>query len=93
MNDDNTPIVVLHIDESGESHFLASGDVRLFIIDDTAPHDRVYEILDRVGRRTTLAMIGDDIGDQNDERHTAIKAVIAEAFDGTPRLRLVGDDA
>jgi len=93
MTDENTPIVVLHIDESGESSFLASGDVRFFVIDDTAPHDRVYEILDRVGRDEILAMIGDDIGNQNDERHAAIEAVIAEAFDGKPRLRLVTGDA
>ena len=44
--------------------------------------------------REVLAMIGDDIGNQNDERHAAIEAVIAEAFDGKPRLRLVeGDEA
>ncbi len=94
MTIDNTPIVVVHIDENGETRYLASGDVRFFIIDDTAPHDRVYEILDRVGRDEMLAMIGDDIGNQNDERHAAIEAVIAEAFDGKPRLRLVeGDEA
>lgn len=44
--DDET--VVVHYDERGEVRYLVNGEaVRLFIVDDRAPDDRVYEVLTR----------------------------------------------
>lgn len=44
-------------------------DVRLFVVDENAPDDRVYEIVDRHKREEIVKLIpnGSEIGNTNDE--------------------------
>lgn len=44
MDDAIKSVVIVHFDEDGELDYHVCGkDVRLFIVDGRAPHDRVYE--------------------------------------------------
>lgn len=85
-------VAVVHIKEDGDTDYLICGDdkFRLFIVDERAPNDRVYEITLRAAPETIREIIGDSpIGHRNDERHAAIEARIKEELDGTPRLKVV----
>ena len=85
-------VAVVHIKEDGDTDYLICGDdkFRLFIVDERAPNDRVYEMTLRVAPETIRKIIGDSpIGHRNDERHAAIEARIKEELDGTPRLKVV----
>lgn len=85
-------VAVVHIKEDGDTDYLICGDdkFRLFIVDERAPNDRVYEITLRDAPETIREIIGDSpIGHRNDERHAAIEARIKEELDGTPRLKVV----
>lgn len=64
-------IVVVHFDRDGDCDFLASGDLRLIIVDERAPHDRAYEIKGRDDQSAIWEIIGDEekIGSCDDERH------------------------
>jgi hypothetical protein len=86
-------IVCVHYDEHGEIEFHVFGDerVRLFIVDERAPNDRVYEYTSRTDP-AALRMLtpeGVDIGNRNDERHEAIAHRILSRQDGKPHLRSV----
>jgi hypothetical protein len=69
-------IVVVHFDRDGDCDFLASGDLRLIIVDERAPHDRAYEIKGRDDQSAIWEIIGDEekIGSCDDERHEAVAA-------------------
>lgn len=84
--------VVVCYDDDGELSFHVYGDesVRLFIVDERAPGDRVYEWIRREDPSALKAMIGDSpIGSSADERHEAIKGVVEAALDGKKHLKLV----
>lgn len=87
--------VVVHFDEYGEMNYHVYGDegVRLFIVDDRAPHDRVYEWTQRESPSALRDMIpeGVEIGHCNDARHAAIEHVVNAYVDGKPRLSIVED--
>ncbi len=85
-------IAVVHIKDDGSTDFLLCGDerFRLFVVDERAPNDRVYEMTQRDDPDTVRAVLGNDpIGHRGDIRHAAIEARINEIIDGTPRLRPV----
>ena len=84
-------IVVLHSDEDGEQSYHVFGDgVRLFVVDERVPNDRVYEVLSRDDPATLRDLIpeGSDIGSSQDERHPAIVHRINALRDGKPFLTL-----
>ena len=64
MNKDNVNIVVAHIEEGEDVpiHYIYGENVRVFVVDENAPDDRVYEIK----RRDTLAKISEIIPDGSD---------------------------
>lgn len=86
-------IVVVRFDEQGEMHYTVIGDerVRLFIVDDRCPNDRVYEWLERAPKSAFREIVGEDetIGSRDDARHEAIAAKIRAARDGRPHLEPV----
>lgn len=84
-------LVVIHYDEAGEPSFHVAGDaVRLFIVDERAPGDRVYEWLSRDDAGTVRDILRDDpIGSKNDDRHEAIKHKILKGLDGKRHLEPV----
>lgn len=84
-------IVVVRFDERGEQTFYVFGDdVRLIIVDDRCPHDRVYECLGRDDPAELKALLRDDpIGNINDDRHKAVENRVARALVGKPHLEVV----
>lgn len=93
------PIIAIHLDENGcFSAALIPDDVhaRLVIVDESAPHDRVYEMTIRCTGADVAKLIGDDvIGSSSDGRHAAIEACIIAGLLGKSHLALVehgGDD-
>jgi len=68
------PIVIVRYDDDGEIEFYAEGDVRLLIVDERAPDDRVYEVHNRHTREQVEGIIGDDrIGTRFDGSDAAKK--------------------
>jgi len=84
------PVVVVHIAEDGAFRYLVHGEARLLIVDERAPHDRVYEIVDRVSGQEISDVLRDNpIGSSNDDRHEAIAAKVLTFVNGRPHLRVV----
>lgn len=84
--------VVMHIDTDGSSSLLVCGaeGVRVFVIDERAPNDRVYEITGRDTAEEINKAIGDSpIGNACDDRHEAIKNSIKAELDGRPKFHVV----
>lgn len=82
--------VVVHFSEDGEQSYYVYGDasVRLFIVDDRCPNDRVYEWLPREEPTSLKDMLRDDqIGSSADARHEAVKNRILSAERGEPHLK------
>lgn len=84
-------LVIVHYDANGETSFFCAGDeIRLFIVDERAPRDRVYEWLSRDSADTIRGILRDDpIGSSADERHEAIKHKVLRALEGKPHLEPV----
>jgi hypothetical protein len=85
-------VVVIHFDENGEQSYYVFGDkIRLFTVDERVPNDRVYEWLSRSRPYMLRQLIPDDseIGNQNDERHEAIKHRVLAADEGRKHLSVV----
>ena len=86
-------MIVVRFDEAGDISYHVYGDerVRLFIVDERAPHDRVYEYTQRQPATAFRDLIPEDteIGHSGDDRHEAIKARIEAWQDGVSHLRPV----
>jgi hypothetical protein len=84
-------IVVLRFDENGEQTYHVIGDtIRFFIVDERAPHDRVYEWLDREHADAVKAILGEDrIGSNQDGRHAAVRNAILSDLEGRARLKVI----
>lgn len=84
-------LVIVHYDEDGQARFYCAGEeVRLFIVDERAPGDRVYEWLSRDSADTIRGILRDDpIGSSADERHEAIKHKVLKAIEGKRHLEPV----
>lgn len=91
MSEQISGIVVLRFDENGEQTYHVIGDkIRFFIVDDRAPHDRVYEWLDRESADAIQAILGEDrIGSKQDGRHPAIRNAILSDLEGRARLQVI----
>lgn len=90
----NTNTVIVHFDEHGELSYFAHGKhVRLFIVDERAPHDRVYEWLPRCDVVEIAEIIPKSavIGSSKDRRHKAAKLRIIAATEGRDHLVLVDE--
>jgi hypothetical protein len=88
--------VIVRFTETGELDYLVSPDarVRLFIVDERCPNDRVFEWTRRVEPAAIVEMLGNsEIGHSKDERHPAIAHVIEAYMDGRPRLSVVFYDS
>lgn len=87
------PVCVVHISENGDETYSVFGAARMLIIDERAPHDRIYEISSRMDARELAALIGEsEIGHAEDERHEAIAACINAAIDGRKHLSIVSSE-
>lgn len=84
-------VVIFRFAEDGEmTCHVAGEDVRVFMVDERCPGDRVYEWLSRSGADEIRAILRDDpIGSSADERHEAIKHRILRAIDGKRHLEVV----
>ena len=91
MSEKISGMVVLRFDENGGQTYHVIGDkIRFFIVDDRAPHDRVYEWLDRDDADAIKAVLGDErIGSKQDGRHAAIRNAILSDLEGRARLRVI----
>lgn len=89
-------VVVVHFDENGSIDYAVCGGdekVRLFIVDDRAPNDRVYEWTTRctAGKIRELIPQGTKRGHKGDTRHAAIKHRIEAMLRGENPLKLVDE--
>lgn len=79
-----SPTMVVRFDADGEIEYWRTGDVRLLIIDERAPSDRVYECSAGVVTHAHIAaMVGTDriwhLGDK-----PGANAMVRAALDGKP---------
>lgn len=85
--------VIVRFDEDGEInyHVIGGEAVRLFIVDERAPHDRVYEWLPRDEASVLREIIpaGTEIGSNQDERHEAVAAKVTARLAGKSHLSIV----
>lgn len=88
MSDKINGIVVVRFEKNGDIGYdvFGGGDIRLFIIDERCPSDRVYEWLgrSRPERFRELIPHGEPIGSSSDARHPAIKAGVENLLRGEP---------
>lgn len=85
-------VVIVQYDEHGEQSFYISGDerTRLFIVDERAKNDRVYEWLSRDDAGKIREVLGEGpFGSSKDERHAAIEHKVRALMDGKPHLTVV----
>lgn len=89
-------IVIVRYDEHGEIDFHVCGGetVRLFIVDERAPHDRVYEWTQRCTPEEIREIIpaGTEVGSNQDARHPAVVHVVEAIKRGERRLRVVEEE-
>jgi hypothetical protein len=94
-------IIIAHIEEgefTPSYHVIGGDDVALFVVDDNAPNDRVYEVLSRSDKSIVTELIpeGTVIGSMNDERHEAISNAVNALIEDRPRFGIIeggiGDD-
>lgn len=85
--------VIVRFDDDGELTYHVFGDTRLYIVDERAPDDRVYEWLSRSSADEIAAMIpkGETIGNGRDERGVVLAHRIKAAMDGRPHLAALED--
>jgi hypothetical protein len=84
--------VIVRYDSHGEIEFLVNGEnVRLYIVDERAPGDRVYEILTRTPDAVIeqIVPVGESIGNNLDERHAVLAHKITAYVEGKPHLEIV----
>lgn len=91
-------IVIIHHNPNtlgGMSYFVEVGaPVRVFVVDDRVPHERVYELTLRFSRESLLGIIGDSsIGHAGDERHKAVSSRILAHLEDRPFLTLIDGDS
>lgn len=87
-------IVIVHRQENGDVNYHVAGDdrVRVFIVDEQAPDDRVYEWTQRCDRSVVDEILGDSPrGHKGDARHEALKHKIERAMEGRSHLEPVND--
>lgn len=81
--------VIVWYDEDGEIQYFVHGEgVRLYIVDERAPNDRVYEWLPRATGEEIASIIpvGEHIGNSKDERHEVLAHRINALREGKPHL-------
>lgn len=90
------PTVIIQY-EKGDPipNYFVVGDCQVFIVDENAPHDRVYEWLPRAAEADIARLIpdGSEVGSCEDTRHEAIKSRILADAEGRPRMTVVPDPA
>lgn len=86
-------VVIAHFEEGGTlpTFHVVGGNVRLIIVDENSPNDRVYEILRRDDPLIVSQLVpeGSVIGSSEDDRHEAIANRILSDMEGRPRLTVV----
>lgn len=90
MNQNASNIVVVHLDDDGNMSFKVCGsDVQVLTVDENAPDDRVYEIIDRDDMAEIAALIGKGsvIGNRLDKKHREVSELITGERSGVS-----GDD-
>lgn len=94
MSDVWKAMVIAHI-EAGETfptfHVVGDERIRLIIVDENTPGDRVYEWLQRSDPAIVRQLIpeGSSIGSSRDDRHAAIENRILAALDARPHLSVI----
>ena len=84
--------VIVHFDGAGDMSYFVNGEqVRLFIVDECSPNDRVYEWLPRCDVAQIAAVIpaDSDIGSDQDDRHEAITHAVEAMIAGKRHLEVV----
>lgn len=84
---DETTVVVHHQLNGDIDYYMAGKPVRLLIIDEFAPHDRVYQFTSTVDASEIEVLVnGEVIGSKNDSRHEAIESRVLSDRMGEPRF-------
>ena len=84
------PTVAIVIENGVFDVVYATEGVRVLIVDESAPNDRVYEAAPNSSAKEITELVGDDpVGSRNDDRHKAIAARVIAAIDGKPHLSTI----
>ncbi|MEG8223858.1 hypothetical protein OSJ57_25150 [Sphingomonas sp. HH69] len=85
--------VIVRFDADGELTYHVFGDARLYIVDERAPGDRVYEWLPRATADdiADIIPVGEAIGNSKDERHNVLSHRIRAARGSKPQIAIVED--
>lgn len=89
---DQRPVCVARFMPDGALQFCIFGEgCRFLIIDEQAPHDRVYEFGHREPLEKLVALVPPDalIGHAGEPRHEALKNIIEAVAAGRPHLRSI----
>jgi hypothetical protein len=89
---DLRPVAVVRWTDDGEMQLGIFGDgVRMLVIDERSPHDRLFEITHREPLRALDALVpaGSEIGHRDDDRHDAMVERMRSLFEGKPHLTAV----
>ncbi len=89
-----TVIVHIAVGDVIPTYHVVGEDVRLFVVDENHPDDRVFEWLSRSPESVIAEIIpeGSPVGSNQDQRHAAVQNSIEAAVTGRPRLTVVPDD-
>lgn len=86
------PIVVIRFDADGEFSVDFAPDAAVYVIDERAPHDRLYRMTPRATRSCLEAAVADgECGSAQDARHAAIANLIRAHLEGRRHLAPVDD--
>lgn len=91
MNDRAAPpICIVHIAADGCPNYIFNGEVEFLIIDERAPHDRVYQMTEPTPRALIAELIGHSpIGNCHDSRHAAAAHRITRFLEGRSHLEAI----
>jgi hypothetical protein len=90
------PVALVRFLPDGELELFAFADeggaeLRMLVVDERCPSDRVYEIVERVPLAGLSALVkpGEPIGSRDDARHAALLAMVEAAREGRTHLEIV----
>ena len=87
MTTDSTTRAVVHFDESGEISYYSDPGVTVYIVDDRAPDDRIYQFSQY---DIPAGMLDGEIGSADDESPAQARAIRAVAeMEGRSHLTVV----
>lgn len=87
------PMCIVHINPDGSTYYAKTEGVRLFVVDERTPADRVYEISTTATTQEVEEVLGDDpVGCRGDGSPAEVRAhKAASMIEGRSHLTVISD--